>query len=99
MSVIDKAVWGYSPYPCGLEGCSVCDYGKTEQGANAKAPLTPSQTFEDRVVALAKVLLNNAPISELYSATPEFRYKWGDALTNATDILLASEFEETCTCD
>lgn len=88
-----------NPYRCSAKGCPVCDQGLAGQEAKAEAPVAPPATFEERVVALAKVLLDNAPISERISATPEFRYKWGDALLDATDIIIASEFEETCTCD
>jgi hypothetical protein len=62
----------------------------------------PPQSFEERVVALAKVLLENAPVGERINSTPEFRYKWGDALADATDIILAADgyyIEGDCTCD
>ena len=92
MSFIDQVVWASAPYPCGLKGCSVCDYGKSQHEAKAEAPPTPSKPFEDRVVDIAGVLYRNRP----YAAT---EYTWAEALMNALDIIIASEFEETCTCD
>lgn len=106
MSFIDQVVWASAPYPCGLKGCSVCDYGKSQQEAKAHDPSStcwcgpdvetvPSQTFEDRVVALAKVLIENDPDH----ANDFTGYSWKDAIEQATDIIAYANTEETCTCD
>ena len=67
--------------PCGQAGCYCESWTVTKD---------PPQSFEQRVVALAKVLIGNAP-----NADP---YTWSDALSDATDIIIASQIGD-CTCD
>lgn len=45
----------------------------------------PPPSFEDRVIDLAKVLVENAT---------SFPYTWSQALADATDIIIAETFQE-----
>ena len=60
----------------------------------------PPQSFEERVVALAGVLMENVPISERLRETD--RYTFSDALDDAVGIILAADgyyIDGECTCD
>lgn len=84
-----------NPYRCSAKGCPVCDQGLAGQEAKAEAPVAPPATFEERVVALAKVLIENDPDH----ANDFAGYSWKDAIEQATDIIAYANTEETCTCD
>ena len=63
----------------------------------------PPQTFEERVVALAKVLWENRPYTLLALTNGEFEvYTFSDALDDAVGIILAADgynIDGECTCD
>ena len=75
---------------CGEPDCFCKDWDK---------PVKPPQSFEGRVVELAKVLYENNP----ETVEPwEYRYSWSVALSDATDIILAADgynIDGECTCD
>ena len=71
-----------------------------DQPPKPKPPEDPPQSFEERVVALAGVLMENVPISERLRETD--RYTFSDALDDAVGIILAADgynIDGECTCD
>lgn len=73
----------------------IATFASSGQEAKAEAPVAPPATFEERVVALAKVLIENDPDH----ANDFAGYSWKDAIEQATGIIAYVNTEETCTCD
>ena len=74
-----------------------------DQPPKPKPPEDPPQSFEDRVIALAKVLWENRPYTLLDLTDGEVEvYTFSDALDDAVGIILAADgynIDGECTCD
>ena len=74
-----------------------------DQPSKPKPPEDPPQSFEDRVIALAKVLWENRPYTLLDLTDGEVEvYTFSDALDDAVGIILAADgynIDGECTCD